>query len=183
MFPRDPFQPLPFCDSVIRRGKCSVMHTMGKREGCLSLKSAKWASSRAGSRIKESWFIIYPIHEAIHSTASKWYSSQPSHSSFWKCLCKDEACSGPRAFHDSWWFKSNVFHGVHQTNSNSCVFYLVHCNDSHCNVCHASITVMTSNVLHPVLLQWLMLMYCASLRGISIMHHFNITLYSTRHSN
>ena len=78
---------------------------------------------------------------------------------------------------------SDVFHGVHHRNFNSCVFCLVHCNDSHSNACHASITVTTSKVLHPVLPQWLMLMHCTSLWGISIMHHFKITLYSTGCSN
>lgn len=159
----------------------------GKREGNLSLKGTKWVSSSAGSRTKESWLIIYSIHEAIHSTASKWYNSQPSHSSFWKCLCKDEAHSGLCAFHDSRWLKIwCVSRGVCHRNFNSCVFCLVHCNDSHSNACHASITLLltqTSNVLHPVLLQWLMLMHCTSLWGISIMHHFKIALYSTGRSN
>lgn len=49
--------------------------------------------------------------------------------------------------------ETGEFHRVHHRNSNSSVFCSVHCNDSHSNACHASITVMTPNMLHPVLLQ------------------------------
>lgn len=152
---------------------------MGKREGSLSLKGTKWVSSRADSRTKESWVISYSIHEAFHSTASNWYNSQPCHSSFRKCLFRMRDIQALMPFMTHSHSNSDVFH----RNFNSCVFCLVHCNDFHFNACHASITVTTSSMLHPVLLQWLMLMHCTSPWRMSTMHHLKIILYSTGHLN
>lgn len=155
-----------------KKGKHTVMHRMGKREGSLSLKGTKWVSSRADSRTKYSWLISCSVQEAFHSAASNWYNRQPCHSSFRKYQFKMRDIQALMPFMTHNHSKSEVFHRIHHRNFNSCVFCLVHCNDFHFNVCHTSITVKTSNVLHPVLLQWLMLMHCTGLRRISIMHHF-----------
>lgn len=166
----------------IRKSKHTAMHMMGKRDWSLSLKGTKWVSSRAESRTKESWLISYSIHEAFHSTAGNWYNRQPCHSSFKKYPFRMRDIQALMPFMTHSHSNSDVFHRIHHRNLNSCVFCLVHCNDFHFNACHASITVTTSNVLHPVLLQWLMLRHCTSLR-ISIMHHIKIILYSTGHLN
>lgn len=133
---------------LYKEGKYSVTCMMGKREASLSLKGTKWVSSRAGSRSKESWLIIYSIHEAVHRSASKWYNSQPSYSSSWKCLCKNAARLGALCL--LWLMMTQNMISFTESITET-VFCSVHCNDSYSNACHASITVMTPNMLHPVL--------------------------------
>lgn len=167
----------------IRKGKYSVTRMMCKKEASWSLKGTKWVSSRAGSRSKKSWLIIYSIHEAVHIAASKWYNSQPSHSSLWKRLCKDEARLGSLCL--LWLTVTQIlpcFTGsITETlipvfSAWSIVMILILMRATHPSQWRLL-------PLHPVLLQWVMLMHCASLRGISIMHHFKIALYSTVCSN
>lgn len=113
------------------------------------------------------------------STALQVIDSQPCHSSFRKYLFRMRDIQALMPFMTHSHSNSDVFH----RNFNSCVFCLVHCNDFHFNACHASITVTTSSMLHPVLLQWLMLMHCTSPWRMSTMHHLKIILYSTGHLN